>query len=262
MALQIRKLNFPISAKSLEAVVAWNPCQCGNRAVNSPVAQSKNRVSHTAARFSPGFVTIWCSAASETPFWSSREFWSSQVWLQYPALLCLFSFVPFYSESRKHLALCCVSALWRSVRRGKLLAGQPGHLLGRRFSLCSRQAPELNTALRAGGFAQPLQGQSCSQLPTPPRAGSSRFVLLIASALSCWLGRLAQQTTALRGVFEADFNINLTLKINGCLSKPSVCWSDYTGCTQQLLAEPLPKVGDEAAVPLWESIVYYPVGAI
>lgn len=57
MALQIRKLNFPISGKSLEAVVASNPCQCGNWAMNSLVIQSKNGVFHTAAWFSPNFVS-------------------------------------------------------------------------------------------------------------------------------------------------------------------------------------------------------------
>lgn len=84
---------------------------------------------------------------------------------------------------------------------------------------------------------------------------------------SVLLVKLAQETVALWGVFGGNLNINLTLNINLCLSKPNVCWSDYIGCTQQtvfvqLVADPLPNPGDEAAVPLWESIVYYPVGAI
>ena len=67
----------------------------------------------------------------------------------------------------------------------------------------------------------------------------------------------------LRGLFEGNLNIILSL------TKPSVCWSNYIACTQQivflqLMADPLAKLGEESssAFVQQESIVYYPVGAI
>lgn len=85
MSLQIRNLNFPISGRHLEAVVASNPCQCGNWAMNSLVIQSKNGVFHTTARFSPSFVSPFDSlmrqehlsraaVSSETPRFAALPF--------------------------------------------------------------------------------------------------------------------------------------------------------------------------------------------
>lgn len=128
MALQVRKLHFPLSAKTLGAVVACSPCQCGNWAVNSAVTQGKSRVSHTAA---PGLALplyhhfmICCIR---------NTFLGQQRVVELPGLLlCLFSFMPYClerspSKGRKRLGLCSIPELWSSVRRGKLSLG---HLWG------------------------------------------------------------------------------------------------------------------------------------
>lgn len=87
-------------------------------------------------------------------------------------------------------------------------------------------------------------------------------MLLVARALCCWL-ELAQKTMTLRGLFEGNLNIILSL------TKPSIRWSVYIAYTQQivfvqLMADPLTKLGEESssAFVQRESIVYYPVGAI
>lgn len=119
-------------------------------------------------------------------------------------------------------------------------------------------------ALQTEGFAQSMAQPAprARLLPVSNFSLSQQPQELCATDCSVLLVKLPQETMALRGVFEGNFNINLTLNINFCLSKPSICWRMHSAIFVQLVADPLPKLGDEAVVPLWESIVYYPVGAI
>lgn len=66
MALPIRKLNFLISGKSLEAVGS-DSCQCGNWATKGLAIQSKNEVFHTAVQFCPSFVLTFDSLVHQKP---------------------------------------------------------------------------------------------------------------------------------------------------------------------------------------------------
>lgn len=123
MALQIRKLNFPISAKSLEAVVACSPCQCGNWAVNRARTGSVT----LSSRFSPAFVSPFDDLLHQKHLPRAAE--SSEA----PGLLlCLFSFMPYYLERDLHPRaestwLCAVSQSFGAEWGGE---AQPGAPLG------------------------------------------------------------------------------------------------------------------------------------
>lgn len=178
MALQIRELHFPLSAKSLGAVVAWNPRQCGNWAVNSAVTQGKNRASHTAA---PGLVLALCHHLMICCI--TNTFLEQQRVLQLPGLLlCLFFICALLfreppSKSRRHLGLCSVSVLWSSVRRGKLSLR---HLWGE-DSACT---PGKILSWTQHCRQEALHFQGCSQLLPEPAAwgGLCHWVQVLCAA--------------------------------------------------------------------------------